>query len=280
MPKISSLEFQVFSKYLFDISGISLAPGKEYLLETRLAPLLEEYRCVSFSELYYKATRDANIEEKIIDALTTNETYFFRDGLPFELLQHKILPDLIDKRAAESGSSGKIPIRIWAAGCSTGQETYSIAFILKKLNITPENYDLYLLGTDISNAAIAKASYGRYTHFEASRGLTPEQRDKYFKKINDNAWQIHDEYRWMISFKTHNLFNYFDRPIHFDIIFCRNVGIYFSPVDRQRLYRRLFKVIAPDGYLILGATESLIHDTNLFSPQRYLRSVFYHPNIQ
>lgn len=279
MPKISSLEFTVLSKYLFDISGIALSPGKEYLLEHRLAPLLTEYQCVSFSELYYKAKRDSAIEEKIIDALTTNETYFFRDVLPFELLQHKIIPDLVDKRTRENPSLEKIPIRIWSAGCSTGQEVYSIAFVLKNLGVTPENYHLFLVGTDISNAAISKASYGRYTNFEVTRGLMPDQVSRYFTRINENAWQVADEYRWMVTFKTQNLFKPFERQSRFDIIFCRNVGIYFSSSDRRRLHERLLNALAPDGYLILGSTESIANDTDLFTPRKYLRTTFYQPKL-
>jgi len=277
MPKISSLEFKVLSKYLFEISGISLKPGKEYLLETRLTPLLAEYQCVSFSELYYQAKRDNSLEEKIIDALTTNETYFFRDVLPFELLQHKIIPDLVDKRSAAMRHPGKIPIRIWSAGCSTGQEVYSIAFVLKELGITPADYNLLLVGTDISNAAIAKASYGRYTGFEVTRGMMPDQVSRYFTRIDDNSWQVADEFRWMVSFKTRNLFKPFERQARFDIIFCRNVGIYFASEDRQRLYKRLFDALAPDGYLIVGATESISYDTNLLIPRKYLRTTFYQP---
>ncbi len=278
MPKITSLEFSVFSKYLFEISGISLQKGKEYLFDTRLAPLLAEFKCVSFSELYYKAKRDIALEEKIIDALTTNETYFFRDTHPFELLQHKILPDLIDKRSSGPLPMGKVPIRIWSAGCSSGQEVYSITFILDNLNLKESDYDIYILGTDISNAAISKASYGVYSSFELSRGLQPDNMESYFTKINDNTWKINDKYRWMVSFKTHNLFNKIPTLKKFDIILCRNVGIYFSQADRSRLYQIIRSQIADDGYLLIGSTESLTHDTDLFIPKRYLRAQFYQPN--
>ena len=278
MPKITPLEFSVFSKYLFEISGISLQKGKEYLFDTRLAPLLAEFKCVSFSELYYKAKRDITLEEKIIDALTTNETYFFRDTHPFELLQFKLLPDLIDKRSSAPMPMGKVPVRIWCAGCSTGQEVYSITFILDSLNLAENEYDIYVLGTDISNAAISKASYGVYTNFELSRGLQADQIPTYFTRINDNTWKINDKYRWMVSFKTHNIFNRIPTQKKFDIILCRNVGIYFSQQDRKRLYRIIRSQIADDGYLLIGSTESLTHDTDLFVPKKYLRAQFYQPN--
>jgi chemotaxis protein methyltransferase CheR len=278
MAKISPLEFSVFSKYLFEISGISLPKGKEYLFDTRLAPLLAEYKCFSFSELYYKARRDNTLEEKIIDAITTNETYFFRDIFPFELLQYKVLPDLIDKRMSGPMPLGKIPLRIWSAGCSTGQEVYSITFIIDNLNLSENDYDIYVLGTDISNAAISKASYGAYSNFELSRGLQPDQIETYFTRINDNTLKIKDKYRWMVSFKTHNLFTKIPTLKKFDIILCRNVGIYFSPQDRKRLYRIIREQLADDGYLLIGSTESLTHDTDLFIPQKYLRAQFYQPN--
>ncbi len=277
MPKISPLEFKVLSRYLFDISRISLEEGKEYLVETRLSPILERWGFVSFSELYYRARRNSDLEKEIIDAISTNETYFFRDVLPFELLQYKILPDLIDKRSAVYQPPKKIPIRIWSIGCSTGQELYSIVFTLDKMGLELDQYNLRLLGTDISNAAIAKASYAHYTKFELSRGLTPEQVGKYFDKINDNSWKVKDEFRWLIAFETHNMFDARPRQEKFDIVFCRNVGIYFSPEYRQKMFHKISQILEPDGYLIIGATESLTLTTDRFIPQKYLRGIFYQP---
>jgi len=173
---------------------------------------------------------------------------------------------------------GKVPIRIWCAGCSTGQEVYSITFILDGLNLAENEYDIYVLGTDISNAAISKASYGVYTNFELSRGLQSDLMQTYFTRINDNTWKIKDKYRWMVSFKTHNIFNRIPTQKKFDIILCRNVGIYFSQQDRKRLYRIIRSQIADDGYLLIGSTESLTHDTDLFIPKKYLRAQFYQPN--
>lgn len=278
MPKISSLEFDVFRKFIFEISGITLGDGKEYLVETRLNPLIKQLGCVSFSELYYKAKRDKALEEEIIDAISTNETSFFRDVLPFELLQYKVIPDLIDKRTATISPMKKIPIRIWSAGCSTGQEIYSIAFTLEAIGLDARKYDIRLYGTDVSNAAVAKASYGLYSNFELSRGLSRQQVEKYFDRVDDHRWKVKDQYRWYASFETNTIFDAAFGRNSFDIVFCRNVGIYFAPEERKRMYRKLSDVLTSDGYLIIGSTESLTYDTKLFVPKKYLRTVFYQHN--
>ncbi len=275
MIKINPAEFTLFTKYILDISGIALTRGKEYLVETRLNPLAEQLGCSSYTELYQKAKSDfkKEIEKKIIDAISTNETYFFRDKSPFELLQFKIIPDLIDKRS--KGRSGLRPrIRLWSAASSTGQEIYSIAMALNEINVTPQNYNIKLLGTDISDAAIAKASYGKYNKFEIARGLDKKRIDKYFIRDKD-LWKIKDELRAMVQFKKLNLMKPFIGLGKFDIILCRNVMIYFTSEDRRKIYSNIAKVLEPDGYLIIGSTESLANDSDLFVPERYLKSIFY-----
>jgi chemotaxis protein methyltransferase CheR len=276
MYKITPEEYKVFTKYILDLSGIMLGAGKEYLIETRLNGILMEYGCKSFAELYHRARTDASraIEKKIIDGISTNETYFFRDKAPFELIQHKIIPDLIDSRSKTTPPGRPIRIRIWSAASSTGQEIYSIAIVLKELYLDPMKYELQLIGTDISNAAITRASYGKYNKFEMARGLSPEKVRKYFLP-DGNDWRIRDEIRAMVSFRKINLMQPLIGIGKFDIIFCRNVAIYFSPQDRSRLYEKLAGQLEPDGYLLIGATESLTNDTKLFEPKKYLRTVFY-----
>jgi len=276
MIKISAAEFTAFSKYIHDISGISLDKGKEYLIETRLGTIMTETGCTSYSQLHQKSVSEPSkaIEKKIIDAISTNETYFFRDNAPFELLQHKILPDLIDSRSKTSRPGQKTSIRLWSAANSTGQEIYSIAMVLNELYLSSGKYDIKLLGTDISDAAIAKASYGEYNKFEIARGLTQAKLNKFFNPKGD-SWKIKDEIRAMANFKKMNLMKPFVGLGKFDIIFCRNVAIYFTPENRKILYNQIAKVLEPDGYLIIGSTESLANETTLFYPQRYLKSVFY-----
>ncbi|MFH1077250.1 MAG: protein-glutamate O-methyltransferase CheR [Pseudomonadota bacterium] len=275
--KINPNEISIISKYIASISGIMLGESKAYLVETRLGPLAEELGCSSFTEFFDKIKKEDTskaLQRKVIDAITTNETLFFRDKAPFELLQHKIIPDLIDKRSPRYASSNsKVPIRIWSVACSTGQEVYSIAIVLKELLPDMSRYNIRLLGTDISNAAITEASYGQYSRLQIERGLSEEYLKKYFVP-NKSGWKIKDEIRGMALFKKINLLEPFG-PELFDIVLCRNVSIYFAPADRARLFDKIANIMAPDGYLIIGASEFLTGVCSRFESKRYLRSVFY-----
>lgn len=284
MPSITPEEIKIFSRYIYDISGVSIDQGKVYLIETRLARLMEEHRCSSYLELYHKAKNDKArvLEQRIVDEITTKETSFFRDNNPFELLQHKILPDLIDVRTTYSSGILPIPIRIWSSACSTGQEIYSIAMVLRELMNNTAKFTIRLLGTDISNAAIARASRGEYNKFEIERGLSADRISRYFT-CNGNYWRIKDEIRAMVSFKKLNLLQPFDALGKFDIVFCRNVAIYFGLEDRIKLFDRVARILERDGCLIIGSTESLTTIHSGFEPKRYLRSVFYQlrsPSVQ
>jgi len=273
--KVTPTEFKDFSKYILEISGIALDVGKEYLLETRLGPILNRLGYNSYMELLKKAKADfkKELENEIIDAISTNETYFFRDKSPFQLLQHKIFPDLIDKRSKKNAAL-KPTIRLWSAANSTGQEIYSIAMTLIEMGVTPKNYNIRLYGTDISDAAIAQASYGLYNKFEVARGLDPVRLNKYFDKHEDR-YKIKDKLRAMAQFKKMNLMKPFMGMGKFDIVLCRNVMIYFTNEDRRKIYQNIAKVLEPDGYLLIGSTESLVNDTDLYVSNKYLNSVFY-----
>jgi len=276
MIKVATDDIKEISKYILHISGIDLKESKAYLIETRLGDLMKEYKCSSYRELCSKAKTDSNkaIENKIIDAISTNETLFFRDIKPFEVLQHKILPDLIDRRTERSSGLLPIPIRIWSAACSTGQEVYSIAMVLKELLLDLKKYNVKLLGTDISDSAIGQASYGTYNKFEIERGLSKEKLQKYFIP-NGGNWKINDEIRAMVSFAKQNILKPFAGLGKLDIIFCRNVGIYFNLENRKKLFENIASILAPDGYLIIGSTESLTGICSLFEPKRYLRTIYY-----
>ncbi|OQX17881.1 MAG: chemotaxis protein CheR [Desulfobulbaceae bacterium A2] len=275
MIKISPDEFQQLSQYILQVCGIALDSSKTYLVETRLGTLAAELGCASFLDLVRRARADVSrgIEQKIIDAISTNETLFFRDNGPFQLLQHKILPEMIDARSAKAGVM-KVPLRIWSAACSTGQEIYSIAIVLRELLSDVSRYNIRLLGTDISNAAVSQASSGRYNKFEMERGLPREKLDKYFRSAG-SFWQIRDELRAMANFQRLNLMQPFTALGKFDIIFCRNVAIYFSLEDRKKLFDRLANALEPDGSLIIGSTESLTGICPRFLPKRHLQSIFY-----
>ncbi len=276
MNNVSTEELEVISKYVYDISGIRLDQSKAYLVETRLGGIAKELGCDSFLELHKKALLDPSksVKEKIIDAISTNETLFFRDTGPFDLIQHKILPELIDLRSEKTSGLLPIPIRIWSAACSTGQEVYSIAIVLKELLPDLKKYNIKLLGTDISDAAIAQASYGKYNKFEIERGLALDKLQKYFSP-NGDTWKIKDEMRAMANFKKLNLMLPFGALGKFDVIFCRNVAIYFSQEDRKKLFDRLADMLDDGGALIIGSSESLTGVSARFEPLRHLRSIFY-----
>jgi chemotaxis protein methyltransferase CheR len=271
---ISNEEYALWSKYIHDVSGITLDNSKKYLIETRFGELLKEFSASTYSELYRKVTADVTnrMRRKVIDTITTNETSFFRDTSPFEMLQHKIIPDLIDKRS-KSGFN-KVPIRIWSAACSTGQEIYSIAITLHELLKDMNKYDIRLFGSDISDKALAQASYAKFTKLEIERGLGIDKLNRFFVMEN-NLYKVRDEIRGLATFKNMNLLEPFSFPVPFDIIFCRNVAIYFSEADRIKLFRNLGKVLARDGYLIIGSTESISGICPEFESKRHLRSVFY-----
>jgi chemotaxis protein methyltransferase CheR len=267
-------ELLLWSRYIKEISGINLDSSKGYLLETRLGGLLRETSVDNFADFYNKAKTDFTgaLRRKILDAITTNETSFFRDTSPFDLLQNKIIPELIDRK--NKVGMRPVPIRIWSAASSTGQEAYSTGIVLKELLGDFRNYDVRILGTDISDRAVAAASYGHFSKLELERGLAPEKLSRYFTQSGDK-WKIRDEIRAMATFRTMNLLEPFSFPVPFDIIFCRNVAIYFTEPDKQRLFRNLGKFLAKDGALIIGSTESLSGLCPEYEPKRYLRTVFY-----
>jgi chemotaxis protein methyltransferase CheR len=275
MLKISPDELKLVAQYIYDVSGIYLDQSKSYLFETRLGAIAAEHGCNTYKELYQKAKTDPSksFERKIIDAISTNETLFFRDKGPFELLQHKLLPEMIDARTPSSPTL-KTNIKIWSAASSTGQELYSIAIIIKELLPNSSKYSIQLLGTDISDNAVAQASRGKYNKFEMERGLPGDKLQRYFTMFGD-SWTIKDEIRAMVQFKKFNLMMPFTGLGKFDIIFCRNVAIYFTLPDRQKLFNKIADSLADDGYLVIGSTESLTGICPRFIPKRHLRSIFY-----
>ncbi len=274
--EMEQTEFGLWARYVYELTGIALEPSKSYLIESRLEPLLNVHGCKTLNDLYRKSRMDrtGDIEKDIIDQITTNETLFFRDHSPFEMLKYKILPDMIDRKRRNAFSSLPVSIRIWSAGCSTGQEVYSIAITLKEALENMTSCNITVLGTDISRAAIAKASYGTYSQLEIERGVEAAYLLKYFTR-NGNVWKICDEIRSMATFKAMNLMQPFTGMGKFDMVFCRNVGIYFTVEDRKKLFQNIEKVMLEDGALIIGSTESLTGIAPQFISRRHLKSVFY-----
>mgnify|MGYP000886635440 CR=1 FL=1 len=275
MTPVSTQDLQIWSNYIKSVCGNHIDGNKAYLVENRLFPLMQETKSTSWLELYSKVKSDltGTLKRKVINAITTNETSFFRDSITFELLQYKIMPDLFDARQKQY-SNGEIPIRIWSAACSTGQELYSTAIIISEMLEGKRQFDVRLLGTDISDNVIAKASYAKFNQLEIERGMPQARLDKFFIK-DGNLWKIRDEIRAMATFKLLNLLEPYYFPYKFDLILCRNVAIYFTEEDKKKLYSRLADALAKDGFLIIGSTESIGDLCPKLKPFRYVRSVYY-----
>lgn len=247
---IAAEQFNFFAELVRDSSGIALKPGKEYLIESRLNELSRVIGLRSIDDLYRKAkfSMTPKLKDQIIEAMTTNETYFFRDLHPFQALEKEIIPKL--------GTSGK-KIRFWSAACSTGQEPYSIAIILAEKFPHLAAGKAEILATDISQQAIQKGMSGRFTQVEVNRGLPVTLLVKYFKQ-QGAFWIINEKLRRLVRFKKMNLLNPFVGMGTFDVIFCRYVLIYFDQGTKKQILEKLVSVLNPGGYLFLGATESAI----------------------
>jgi chemotaxis protein methyltransferase CheR len=276
MPNINPEEYAVFQKLIREMTGIVLDETKTYLVETRLAGLLAELKLSSYSELYYQIRSDSGgaLKRRVIDKITTQETSFFRDQAPFEMLKFKIIPDLIDARRRQFPSLAKVPIRIWSAACSTGQEIYSIGMALKEILGDLSKFSIRILGTDISDSAVAKASYGVYSKFEMERGVSQDNLERHFSRVGAD-YKISDEIRSLATFRKLNLHEDFGALGRWDVVFCRNVAIYFGDEDRKSLFDRIGRSLERDGSLVIGSTESLLGVCPAFEAKRYLRSVFY-----
>src|SRR3989339_1335487 len=250
--------------------GIVLKKNKAYLIENRLQPLIEEYSLSSFEELIAKAKDSSQLTSHIVDRMTTNETSFFRDKKPYELLKEKLLPDWQANFGKKRGR-----LNIWSSACSTGQEVYSIAITLMEyFKGDSFNHNIKIKASDISDSAIVKASSGRYSNYEVSRGLDAVQLNKYFTR-EDSCWKIKDELRSMAYFEKMNLLQPKLEYGRFDIIFCRNVAIYFSRPDRRRLFESLSSCLNNNGVLIIGATESLFDINEQLKRVDYNGTAYY-----
>ena len=276
MVKVTREEFDKLARYIKDKSGIALDDTKYYLVESRLNPLLDQLGYTAFDQLYSSAMSEpgGRVENLIMDAIATHETFFFRDKNPFEMLRYKLLSEHID-RAKQSASPGLAKkLSIWSAACSTGQESYSIAMVIKETIPDIASWNIRIFGTDIGDSAVARASYAVYNRLEVERGLNPSQVSRHFVAEGDK-YKVRDEVRCMCSFRKYNLFHPFTGLGKFDIIFCRNVAIYFTPENRKGLFNRLADQLNPEGYLIIGSTESLFGICDRFRRLEYHNSVCY-----
>lgn len=275
MLKISPAEVAPWAELIAQLSGIRIDSSKAYLLETRLAPMARDLNATTASELFFKIKADATgkLKSQLVERMTTRETSFFRDQSPFQLIENKLLPELID-RVRLRNPNARVPIRIWSAAASSGQEIYTVAMLLRNLLGTDPRYAIRLLATDISHEAIAYASRASYDPFEIDRGLPHNFRQRFFTP-DGKRWKLSDEIRAMVAFRQLNLLQDFSHLGTFDIILCRNVAIYFSEADKRDLFNRIGRVLDPNGSLIIGSTESLSGLCPQFASKRHLRAIFY-----
>ena len=268
-------DFDYLRKMLRERSGLVLAAEKQYLAESRLLPVARKFGIASLGDLMQRvrAAPLAPLAAATVEAMTTNETFFFRDKLPFDHFRDTILPVLTTARGRDKR------IRIWCAAASTGQEPYSLGIIIKEMMakdaaLSAVRFDI--LATDLSGEVLERARAGVYSQFEVQRGLPIQLLLKYFSQVGE-TWQIAPELRAMVQFRTLNLLNDFSPLGRFDVVFCRNVLIYFDQPTKISVLKRLARQMPEDGYLALGAAETVVGLTDVFKPLSDKRGL-YVPN--
>ena len=256
---ISSADFIALQKLLLERSGMALTSDKLYLVASRLSPVAQKLGMRSVIELMTalrQNPREAMVNA-VIEAMVTHESLFFRDEKPFELLSQSVIPSLINSRG------GRRPIRIWSAACSSGQEAYSIAMLISERF---PGWQWEIVGTDISAPIVTKASAGLFSAFEIKRGLSPERIARHFRRVDDQSYMVSDAIRKMVRFETHNLLESGLRLGTFDIVFCRNVLIYFDTPTKGRVLDLIARQMSPDGALFLGSADTVMGITSKFAP--------------
>jgi len=260
-------EFEFISQLLKRRSGLVLTPEKAYLIESRVAPLIRRHNLPSFEAVVMKMrANDEKIIRDVVEAMTTNESFFFRDKTPFDHFEKLMLPKLLQSRASQKR------LRIWCAAASTGQEPYSLAMIIKEKSLLLKDWKFEIIGTDLSNEVLDRAKAGLYSQFEVQRGLPVQMLVKYYIKEGDQ-FRLKDDIRQMVQYRPANLLDAFSGFGNFDIIFCRNVLIYFDEATKRQVLDRMAQLLPDDGYLLLGAAESVVGVTTTFTPHESARGV-------
>jgi chemotaxis protein methyltransferase CheR len=254
-------DFDYLRKLLKERSGLVLSGEKQYLAESRLLPVARKHSLAGLTELIacLKSAAFGPLSVEVVEAMTTNESFFFRDKIPFEHFRDTIMPALMDARAREKR------LRIWCTAAATGQEPYSLAMNLKGMGAKLAGWRVEILATDLSTEVLERAKAGIYTQFEVQRGLPIQQLVKFFSQVGE-AWQIAPEIRAMVQFRPLNLLNDFKPLGTFDVMFCRNVLIYFDQPTKIDVLNRLARQMPSDGFLVLGAAETVVGLTDAFKP--------------
>ncbi len=267
---ITTEDYQSFRKFLEDACGIVLGDNKQYLVTSRLTKLISDNEIDSFSTLMKRMKVDEKLRNCIMDAMTTNETSWFRDVYPFDILKEKLLPELIKAQPRT--------IRIWSAACSTGQEPYSLSMMVQEYSQSKpgslSTNAVQIIGTDISPSVLAVAKSGVYEGVAVSRGLPKERKARFFQEIGA-GWEVSADIKKRVSFRELNLMQNYTLLGRFDIIYCRNVLIYFSTELKRDILARMAKCLNPGGFLVLGGSESITNYSNEFDLVRWRNGVIY-----
>jgi len=269
---VTPLDYEYLRKLLKERSGLDLSTDKQYLVESRLVPLARKSGLAGIPDLVQKIRSGAEaLTSEVVEAMTTNETFFFRDKIPFDHLRDTVLPVLLQARA------NRRALRIWSAASSTGQEPYSIAMCLKEKAQALAGWRIEIVATDLSQEVLEKSRAGIYSQFEVQRGLPIQLLVKHFTQLGE-VWQLNADIRGMVQHRQLNLLQDFSHLGKFDVIFCRNVLIYFDQDTKANIFERISRVLEPDGMLMLGAAETIVGISDAFKPYPDRRGL-YQPNL-
>jgi len=266
---VTEAEFEFLRGFLKSRSGLALAPEKRYLVESRLAPVCQKHRLPTLADLVarLRPLPDPALARAVVEAMTTNETFFFRDRVPFDLFRDVLLPRCLATQAASRR------LRIWCAAASTGQEPYSLAMILRESAPRLLGWTVEIVATDISGEVLERARSGLYSQFEVQRGLPIALLLKHFTQTGGN-WQLSPAIRAMVEFRQLNLLKSFAELGTFDIVLCRNVLIYFDAATKADVLRRLARALNPGGTVVLGAAETVIGLSDALAPHPEHRGLY------
>jgi chemotaxis protein methyltransferase CheR len=261
-------EYEYLRKLLKDQSGLDLSIDKQYLIESRLLPLSRECGLSGIGDLVQTMKGgSASVIGQVVEAMTTNETFFFRDKVPFDHFRDTIMPEILKARASRKS------VRIWCAAGSTGQEPYSLAMCLKEMGPRLAGWRIEIVATDLSREVLEKSRAGIYSQFEVQRGLPIQMLVKHFRQTGE-FWQVNAEIRAMVQHRHLNLLHDFSQLGIFDVVFCRNVLIYFDQDTKINIFNRLARTTEPDGFLVLGAAETVVGLTETFKPYPERRGLY------
>jgi chemotaxis protein methyltransferase CheR len=261
-------DFDFVAKMLKDRSGLIITRDKAYLLESRLTPVARKRGFKGLEDLVGSLrTASEDLLREVTEAMTTNESFFFRDIKPFDQFKALVLPAMLQSRAAKKS------LRIWSAASSSGQEAYSLAMMLKEEAARLAGWKIEIVGTDISTEMLEKAKAGMYSQFEVQRGLPIQYLVKYFKK-NAEMWQIDPAIRGMVQYREYNLLHDLKPLGQFDVVFCRNVLIYFDQPTKSRVLDNISRIMPDDGFLYLGGAETVLGISDKFKPMPEQRGIY------